>query len=255
LIDEQGVLGTIHLVMKRLFLPLVLLLLGASGYAAPFRIVAYGDSITYGWVPNPNPPSTRYDFDDRWPGALQKALGSNYQVIEEGLDGRTTDAPDPGATISGAQLDGSAYLQSCLASHLPVDLVVIMLGTNDLKPVFNRTPLRIAIGAAHLIDLVNTLNGGVGTSYKNPKVLLICPPPLNPSIEGGPIFGPMFKGGLEKSKQLPDLYEAVAKMGGAGFLNAGSVISTDGIDGLHLTAESERKLGTAIAEKVKEMLK
>jgi lysophospholipase L1-like esterase len=249
------VLGTIHLVMKRLFLPLVLLILGASGYAAPFRIVAYGDSITYGWVPNPNPPSTRYDFDDRWPGALQKALGSNYQVIEEGLDGRTTDAPDPGATISGAQLDGSAYLQSCLASHLPVDLVVIMLGTNDLKPVFNRTPLRIAIGAAHLIDLVNTLNGGVGTSYKNPKVLLICPPPLNPSIEGGPIFGPMFKGGLEKSKQLPDLYEAVAKMGGAGFLNAGSVISTDGIDGLHLTAESERKLGTAIAEKVKEMLK
>jgi lysophospholipase L1-like esterase len=88
-----------------------------------------------------------------------------------------------GATISGAQLDGSAYLQACLASHRPVDLVVIMLGTNDLKPVFNRTPLRIAIDAAHLIDLVNTLNGGVGTSYKNRKVLLICPPPLNPSIE------------------------------------------------------------------------
>jgi lysophospholipase L1-like esterase len=97
-------------------------------------------------VPNPNPPSTRYDFDDRWPGTLQKALGSNYQVIEEGLDGRTTDAPDPGSPIAGAQLDGSAYLPACLASHLPVDLVVIMLGTNDLKPVFNRTPLRIAIG-------------------------------------------------------------------------------------------------------------
>jgi lysophospholipase L1-like esterase len=241
--------------MKRLFLPLVLLILGGSCYAQPFRIVAYGDSITYGWVPNPNPPSKRYDFDDRWPGALQKALGSNYQVIEEGLDGRTTDAADPGATITGAQLDGAAYLQPCLASHLPVDLVVIMLGTNDLKPVFNRTPLRIAIGAAHLIDLVNTLNGGVGTTYKNPKVLLICPPPLNPSIESGPIFGPMFNGGVEKSRQLPELYEAVAKMGGAGFLSAGSVISTDGADGLHLTAESERKLGTAIAEKVKEILK
>jgi lysophospholipase L1-like esterase len=249
------VLITIHPNMKRLFLPLVLLMLGGSCYAEPFRIVAYGDSITYGWVPNPNPPSARYNFDDRWPGALQKALGSNYQVIEEGLDGRTTDALDPGASITGAQLDGSAYLQACLASHLPVDLVVIMLGTNDLKPVFNRTPLRIAIGAAHLIDLVNTLNGGVGTSYKNPKVLLICPPPLNPGIDSGPIFGPMFKGGVEKSKELPDLYEAVAKMGGAGFLNAGSVISTDGVDGLHLTAESERKLGAAIADKVKEMLK
>ena len=114
-------LGTLDLNMKRLFLPLVLLVLGGSCYADPFRIVAYGDSITYGWMPNSNPPSSRYDFDDRWPGALQNALGVNYQVIEEGLDGRTTDASDPGATISGAQLDGSAYLQSCLASHLPVD--------------------------------------------------------------------------------------------------------------------------------------
>ena len=188
-------------------------------------------------------------------GGPAKSTGHQLSSDRRRIGRRTTDAQDPGATITGAQLDGSAYLQPCLASHLPVDLVVIMLGTNDLKPVFNRTPLRIAIGAAHLIDLVNTLNGGVGTTYKNPKVLLICPPPLNPSIDGGPIFGPMFKGGAEKSNQLPALYEAVAKMGGAGFLNAGSVISTDGIDGLHLTAESERKLGTAIAEKVKEMLK
>ncbi|HEY0793970.1 MAG TPA: GDSL-type esterase/lipase family protein [Chthoniobacterales bacterium] len=176
-------------------------------------------------------------------------------MIEEGLDGRTTDVADPGSPISGAQLDGSAYLQACLASHLPVDLVVIMLGTNDLKPVFNRTPLRIAIGAARLIDLVNTLNGGVGTSYKNPRVLLICPAPLNAKIEQGPVFGAMFKGGLEKSQQLSALYEAVAKMGGAEFLDAGSVISTDGVDGLHLTAESEQKLGSAIAAKVKEMMK
>ena len=71
----------------------------------------------------------------------------------------------------------------------------------------------------------------------------------------GPIFGPMSKGGVEKSQQLPDQYEAVAKMGGAAFLNAGSVISTDGVDGLDLSAESERKLVTAIAAKVKEMMK
>ncbi|MBV9642331.1 MAG: hypothetical protein JO334_02055 [Verrucomicrobia bacterium] len=105
------------------------------------------------------------------------------------------------------------------------------------------------------INALNTLDGGVGTNYKNPKVLLICPPPLNPEIEKGPVFGEMFKGGLEKSRQLPALYEAVAKMGGADFLDAGSVISTDGSDGLHLTAESEKKLGAAIAGKVKEILK
>jgi lysophospholipase L1-like esterase len=222
--------------------------------ADPIRIVAFGDSLTYGWIPNPNPPSERFAAEDRWTGALQKELGSDYQVIEEGLDGRTTDALDPGSPISGAQLDGSAYLPACLASHLPVDVVVIMLGTNDLKPVFNRTPLRIALGAGHLIDLVNTLNGGVGTTYKNPKVLLVCPPPLNPSIEGGPVFGAMFKGGVEKSRQLAPLYEAVAKMGGAAFLDAGTVVTTDGSDGLHLTSESERKLGQAIAAKVKELV-
>ena len=145
------------------------LALVGSCFAEPVRIVAYGDSLTYGWIPNANPPSTRYGLEDRWPGALQKELGNNYQVIEEGLDGRTTDARDPGSPISGAQLDGSAYLPACLASHLPVDLVIIMLGTNDLKPVLNRTPLRIAIGAAHLIDLVNTLNGGVGQTIRIQK--------------------------------------------------------------------------------------
>jgi lysophospholipase L1-like esterase len=241
--------------MKKLLCVFALFALVAPSFAAPFRIVAFGDSLTYGWVPTANPPSTRFGPDERWPGVLQKELGDNYVVIEEGLDGRTTDALDPGSPISGAQLDGSAYLPACLASHLPVDLVVIMLGTNDLKPVFNRTPLRIALGAAHLIELVNTLNGGVGTTYPNPKVLLVCPPPLNPIIEQGPVFGAMFKGGLEKSKELAPLYEGAAKMGGAEFLDAGSVVSTDGVDGLHLTGEAQHNLGAAIATKVKEILK
>jgi lysophospholipase L1-like esterase len=87
------------------------------------------------------------------------------------------------------------------------------------------------------------------------EVLLICPPPLNPIIEQGPVFGEMFKGGVEKSKELPALYEGVAKMSGAEYLNAGSVISTDGVDGLHFTAESHNTLGAAIAAKVKEILK
>jgi lysophospholipase L1-like esterase len=241
--------------MKKLFCSIALFALVVPSFAGPFRIVVFGDSNSYGWIPTANPPSTRYDAAVRWPGVLQKELGSNFQVIEEGLDGRTTDAPDPGSPISGAQLDGSAYLPACLASHLPVDLVIIMLGTNDLKPVFNRTPLRIALGAAHLIELVSTLNGGVGTTYPNPKVLLICPPPLNPIIEQGPVFGAMFKGGVEKSKELPGLYEGVAKMSGAEYLNAGTVITTDGVDGLHLTPESHNKLGAAVAAKVKDILK
>jgi lysophospholipase L1-like esterase len=132
--------------MKKLFCIIAHLALASACFAEPIRIVAYGDSITWGFVPNANPPSTRFAPADQWPGTLQKELGDNYQVIPEGLNGRTTDARDPGASISGAQLDGSAYLPACLNSHLPLDLVIIMLGTNDLKPVFNRTPMRIRSG-------------------------------------------------------------------------------------------------------------
>ena len=103
--------------MKKMLCISALLALVGSCFAEPFRIVAYGDSLTYGWIPNANPPSTRYGLEDRWPGALQKELGNNYQVIEEGLDGRTTDARDPGSPISGAQLDGSAYHVEELARH------------------------------------------------------------------------------------------------------------------------------------------
>jgi lysophospholipase L1-like esterase len=239
--------------MKMLCVLALWSVLTLSSWAAPFRVVLYGDSNTYGWIPQPNPPSTRYDENERWTGILKRQLGSDFEFIEEGLDGRTTDVPDPTSPISGAQLDGAAYLPACLSSHLPVDVVVIMLGTNDLKAMYNRTPFRIALGAGHLIDLASTLNGGVGTTYKNPKVLLICPPPLDEKIKSGPIFGPMFKGGVEKSQQLAPLYKAIATAGGAEFLDAGSVINTDGIDGLHFSAETEKKLAAAIAEKLKSM--
>lgn len=237
--------------MKMLCTFALWLIVPLSSWAAPFRVVLYGDSNTYGWKPQPNPPSTRYDENERWAGILKHLLGTDYEVIEEGLDGRTTDVPDPTSPISGAQLDGAAYLPACLSSHLPIDLVVIMLGTNDLKAMFNRTPFRIALGAGHLIDLANSLNGGVGTTYPNPKVLLICPPPLDEKIKEGPIFGPMFKGGVEKSQQLAPLYKAIATAGGAEFLDAGSVMNTDGIDGLHFSGDAHKKLAAAIAEKVK----
>jgi len=170
-------------------------------------------------------------------------------VINESLNGRTTDASDN--QLAGAGLDGSAYLPAAITSHHPLDLVIIMVGGNDLKAAYNRTPFRIALGAGRLIDICNTIDGGLGwTTYKSPKVLLICPPQLGPQV-----FPEQFKGGLEKSPQLAKLYEGIARLGGADFFDANTVITTDGADGLHLTAEAEKKLGTAVAAKVKEIMK
>jgi lysophospholipase L1-like esterase len=238
--------------MKKLVCLIAILALVSPCFADPIRIMVFGDSLSWGFIPNEGRPSERYPVDSRWPGVLQKELGGDYEVIDEALNGRTTDASDN--QLAGAGLDGSAYLPAAITSHHPLDLVIIMLGGNDLKAAYNRTPYRIALGAGHLIDICNTIGGGLGTTYKSPKVLLICPPPLSPKIEQGAVFPEMFKGGLEKTNQLSKLYEGIARLGGAAFFDAGTVITTDGADGLHLTAEAEKKLGTAVAAKVKEIM-
>ena len=132
--------------------------------AATKRIMVYGDSNTWGWAPvERGVPSTRYCEEERWPGVLQAALGDAFEVVEEGLSARTTDLPDPTLPqVGGAGLDGSAYLPAALATHLPLDLVVIMLGTNDLKAMYDRSPFRIALGVGKLVDIVRESAGGVG---------------------------------------------------------------------------------------------
>jgi lysophospholipase L1-like esterase len=208
------------------------------------RILCYGDSNTWGCGPTLQPPAPRHPPDSRWPRVLGAELGEQYDIIEEGLNARTTDVPDPmQAQLAGAGVDGAAYLPACLASHLPLDFVVIMLGTNDLKAHFARSPLRIALGAGRLIDIVQRIEGGIGTPYSSPEVLLICPPPLGKMV----FFADEFAGGFEKSLALPAAYAAVAKAAGALFLDAGTVISTDGPDGLHLSAAAQTTLGRAVA--------
>jgi lysophospholipase L1-like esterase len=220
--------------------------------AASKRILCFGDSNTWGFVPVPKPPSTRYPAAQRWPHVMRQALGGEVEVIEEGLSARTTDVADPELPqLAGAGLDGSAYLPACLASHLPLDAVAIMLGTNDLKPRFGRTAVRIALGAKRLLDIVRTLDGGVGSTYPNPRALLICPPPLGTL---SPDFVEMFAGGEALSRQLPEAYAAIARAAGAGFLDAGTVIATDGVDGVHFSAEMQRRLGLAVAEALRPLL-
>lgn len=241
-----------HLKRVAIVFGLAMGLAAGAAEAAPKRIMVFGDSNTWGWIPVENGfPSSRYDENTRWPGVLQEALGEDYEVIDEGLSARTTDLPDPTLPlIDGAGLDGSAYLPAALASHIPLDLVVIMLGTNDLKAMYNRTPLRIALGVGELVDIVETTKGGVGTTYPAPKVLVLAPPPLGELN----VFQEMFAGGEEKSKELAPYYEAIAEAAGAEYLDLGQVTATDGMDGIHFTEEGQRRIGLAVAQKAKAIL-
>jgi len=217
------------------------------------RVMLYGDSNTWGFIPiKEGAPSTRYPADMRWPGVLQAKLGDDYEVVVEALNGRTTDLTDPTVPqVGGAGLDGAAYLPAAITSHLPLDLVVIMLGTNDLKAMYKRSPLGIALGVVKLVDLVQAA-GEVGTNYPAPKVLVLCPPPLGPLAPQS--FADMFAGGIEKSKELPPYYRAIATAAKAEFLDLGQLTSTDGMDGVHLTAAGQRTIGEGVAERVKKIL-
>ncbi len=213
------------------------------------RILCFGDSLTWGWVPDAEgAPTERFARDQRWTGVLADELGDGYVIIEEGLSARTTTAEDP----TDPRLNGSKYLPSSLASHLPLDLVIIMLGTNDTKAYFNRTPLDIALGMSVLVTQVLTSGGGVGTVYPAPKVLVVAPPPLAPLPH--PWFQLIFDGGHAKSAALPEVYSAMASFVKVPFFDAGSVISTDGVDGIHFTEQNNRDLGVALAQQVRTVL-
>jgi lysophospholipase L1-like esterase len=233
------------------------LALPLTAEAAAKRILVFGDSNSWGWIPQANGvPSERYPPDRQWPRVMQSLLGDEYEVVTDALSGRTTDAPDPGAPMGGAALDGSAYLPAAVAAHFPLDLVVIMLGTNDTKAVFHRSPFRIALGAGKLVDIVQSsgrMFGGGWYSYPAPKVLLVAPPPLGPQT----VLGEVFEGdvGVERSKGLAAAYRGIAQAAGAGFFDAGSVIRTDGVDGVHFSAETQRKLGEAMAEQMRAALR
>ncbi|MGV0743106.1 SGNH/GDSL hydrolase family protein [Mycolicibacterium sp. XJ870] len=213
------------------------------------RILCFGDSLTWGWIPvEDGAPTDRFPADVRWTGVLAEQLGGDYQVIEEGLSARTTNIDDP----ADPRLNGASYLPSCLASHLPLDLVIVMLGTNDTKANFRREPIDIGVGMSLLVTQVLTSAGGVGTLYPAPQVLVVSPPPLAPMPH--PWFELIFEGGQRKTTELAKIYSALASFVKVPFFDAGSVITTDGVDGIHFTEANNRDLGVALAEQVRALL-
>ena len=204
-------------------------------------ILCYGDSNTWGYDPA---TQTRFPRNIRWPGVLRSELGEGYLVIEEGLNGRTTVWDDP------IELDknGATYLRPCIQTHKPMDLVVIMLGTNDLKTRFSLPAYDIASGAGVLVDIVHKSDTGIGGEA--PEVLLIAPPPAV-ELTG---FAEMFENAVEKSGGFARHYRRVANEKGCHYLNAGDHVESSPLDGIHLEVDMHARLGKALTAKVREIL-
>ena len=207
------------------------------------RIMCYGDSNTWGYIAGSE--CERYSDGIRWTSVLQKELGEGFTVLEEGYNGRTTVWYDP----IELRPSGFETLIPCLESCSPLDIVTVMLGTNDTKSYFSGNAANIALAAATLVRTVMSCPYGpeYGTA---PKVLLIAPPVIkDPDIKG------MFDDeSVAVSQQFSAEFHKQAEETGCYFLDAALFCEPDPRDGVHITEESHSKLGRAVAEKIREML-
>lgn len=199
-------------------------------------ILCYGDSNTRGSIPCTF--HERYPRSIRWPGRLQSLLGTHYHVIEEGLGGRTTCLDDP----QEEGRNGKASLLPCLRSHRPIDLVILMLGTNDLKARFSASAQSIAQNAGELVRIIQTSQ--TGRKSCNPQVLLVAPPPLSILSQ----FKDEFAGGEEKSRLFGNLYRKQAEELGCSFLDAGEFVISSKLDGIHWEESGHFRFAQAVVQ-------
>jgi lysophospholipase L1-like esterase len=210
------------------------------------RILCYGDSNT--WGADPSSPN-RFDENTRWTGVLQNTLGSEYKIIEEGCNGRTTVWDDP----IEQDKNGYTYLKPCLESQRPLDLIIIMLGTNDLKPRFSVSACDIAASAGQLVRTAKSYF--YGKELNIPEILLISPILVSDNIEQTP-FSEMFGGlsAVTRSKSLSKAYNEIAETLGCHFMDASQYAEPSPIDAIHMEASEHEKLGHALTQKVLEIL-
>ena len=199
------------------------------------NILCYGDSNTWGYMPLVR---TRYTEAERWPGLLAAALGDDFHIIEEGLNGRTTAFTD----YLEPYRNGLDYIAPCILTHAPLDLVIIMLGTNDTKARYCVSSKEITDGMNNLIQKLRFYYPT--DKYPMPPILLVAPGPLI----GGKDDPAFDEASARKAKELPTRYEALAEELGCLFFNAQTVLSEQdlGGDGLHLTPEGHKKLADAM---------
>jgi lysophospholipase L1-like esterase len=207
-------------------------------------ILAFGDSLTWGFQAG---AWTRHPFEDRWPNVLAAGLGGKARVIEEGHNGRTTIYSDDTCLDNRR---GSDALPILLATHQPLDLVIIFLGTNDLKFSARCRAFDARLGMTRLIEIVQKFS--FLPAYKTPEILIIAPPAL--VATGDEFFNNLWDHAIAESKLFAQHYAIVAKEMNVQFFDAGSVAVADSTDGGHLDVENTRAIGKALVPVVKKIL-
>jgi lysophospholipase L1-like esterase len=207
-------------------------------------ILAFGDSLTWGYNAG---DGGRHAFEDRWPNALGAKLGAGYRVIAEGLNGRTTVHDD---NLVDELRNGVKALPMLLSSHQPLDLVIIALGTNDLKHPWWSRACDAKRGVQRMVEITQRFPYGVG--MMTPKILVVAPPAVIHTDNAD--FDKMFSHGIKESQKFGEEYRLLIASHGVDVFEAGKIVETDPLDGIHLDAVNTKKLGEALAPLVRQML-
>lgn len=210
------------------------------------QILCFGDSNTFGYDAIND---GRFSRNERWTGILAQRLGEEYLIIEEGMNGRTTVWDDPVEELES----GKKSLPVCLYSHWPLDLVILMLGTNDLKLRFRLEAEDICAGAESLVGLIRSFYLHKGKKVL--EILLVSPIEIGPRMKDMP-YG-VFMGGdwaVSRSKRFADLYKQAAKRQHCHFLAASDYAEACKEDCIHMDRENHRKLALGMEKKVREIL-
>ncbi len=209
------------------------------------HIVCFGDSNTHGYCAE---TGGRFSEDERWTCLLQKLLGDGCLVLEEGLSGRTCCFNDP--LYEG--LNGLDSIYPCLMSHEPVDLLILMLGTNDTKERFGASPACIALGLKRLAEKARSVSD---CWIKDPNILIVTPKNIDPEYAASSVGSTMGRGCAEKSAGLGAEYKKIAMLTGCHYFDANTVVTANNhIDFMHLTAQGHQELAQALAELIPSLI-
>ena len=209
------------------------------------QILVYSDSLTWGIIPSTR---KRLGFSDRWPGVMENTLnenGNNFRVIENCLNGRRTVWNDP----FKPGRNGLEGIEQVVEMHSPLELVILMLGTNDFQSMHSHNAWHSAQGIRSLITSIR--QAPIEPGMPKPKILVVAPPPIQKPK--GPI-APKFTGGEVKCVGASGEYMTVANELGCSFFDAGLVTSSSEVDGIHLDKNQHHLFGKSIAGKVTEVL-